>query len=269
MWNCVGACREGPGWQSNVWGGYLLGPGADGWNLSVPVRKCKPDQIFSFPYKSEGGHWEGVLSMWAQLGSRAGPAPDGALGQVSSNIGSFCNRQMRGFDLSSFQLELNILNVSVAVKRIVLWISELLEAVWIIAVKSTLSSGVINSYIMYPTSLGSQDGTWKEAQPCAIPALPEDHCAFKGDAFCPRTVMVRAGLLLMCQFCHETFGDIFLHLSSSLPFLWCPSHQALVSPRTLLMLGLLELFFASVFAEIFDCCVIMDATWKNLPSSWD
>lgn len=31
--------------------------------------------------------------------------------------------------MSSFQLELSILNLSVAVKRIVLWISELLEAV--------------------------------------------------------------------------------------------------------------------------------------------
>lgn len=95
----------------------------------------------------------------------------------------FYSRQMGGFDLSSFQLELNILNLSVAVKRIVLWISELLEAVWIIAVKSTPNSGVINSYIMYPTSLGSQDVTWKETQPRAIPALLEDHCAFKGWCF--------------------------------------------------------------------------------------
>lgn len=66
----------------------------------------------------------------------------------------------------------------------------------------------------------------------------------KGDAFCLRTIMVRAGLLLLCQFHHKTYGGIFLHLSPSLPFLWCPSHQTLTKPRTLLMLGLLELFFA-------------------------
>lgn len=81
----------------------------------------------------------------------------------------------------------------------------------------------------------------------------------KDDAFLPGTIMVRAGLLLLCWFHHETYGSTFLCLSPSLLFL-CLSHQDLVKPRTVLTLGLLELFFASGIAEIFNCCVIMDAT---------
>lgn len=214
--------------RARVQGGCLLSPAADGWNLSMPLRKCKPDPIFSFPYKFEGGHWEEILlccvsRAWLLLLPRAVlwtacPSPWWNCGSGQQEYWLLLQQTDEGFDLSSFQLELNILNLSVAVKRIVLWISELLEAVWITAVKSTPNSGVINSYIMYPTSLGSQDVTWKETQPCAIPAVPEDHCAFQGWCFFPRTMMVRAGLLLMCQFPHETYRGIFLHPSLPFPF---------------------------------------------------
>lgn len=53
------------------------------------------------------------------------PAPDRAVSLVSRNIGCFVSGQMRVLIFSSFQLERNTLNLSVAVKRIVLWISEL------------------------------------------------------------------------------------------------------------------------------------------------
>lgn len=62
------------------------------------------------------------------------PAPDQAVSLVSRNIGCSFSGQMRAlifffFFLPSFQLEPSTPNLSVAVKRIVLRISELLEAV--------------------------------------------------------------------------------------------------------------------------------------------
>lgn len=194
------------------------------------------------------------------------PSPWWSCGSGQQEFWLFLQQTDEGFDLSCFQLELNIPNVSVAVRRIVFWISELLEAVWITAVKSMPNSNVINSYIMYPTSLGSQDVTWKEIQPRAVPALPEDHCAFKGWCFLSQE---HCGPGRFVAGVSVPSWDSRRHLSAPFPFpsfLWCPSRQALVKPRTLLMLGLLELFFASVFAEIFSCCVIMDTTWNNSPA---
>lgn len=212
--------------RAHVWGGCLLGPGAHGWNLSVPVRKFKPDPIFSFPYKFEGGLWEEVFlccvsTAWLLLLPRAVlwtacPSPWWSCGSGQQEYWLFLQQTDEGFDLSSFQLELNIPNLSVAVKRIVLWISELLEAVWIIAVKSMPNSGVINSYIMYPTSLGSQDVTWKEIKPHAIPALPEDHCVFRG--WCPLS-QDHCGQGRFVPDVSVPSRDLWRHLSASFPFL--------------------------------------------------
>lgn len=85
----------------------------------------------------------------------------------------------------------------------------------------------------------------------------------KDDVFLPGAVTVGAGLLLLCWFHHKTYGSTFLCLSPSFLFLWCLSHQDLIKPRMLLTVGLLELFFASVMAEIFNYCVIVDAGWNN------
>lgn len=181
----------------------------------------------------------------------------------------FLQQTDEGFDLPSFQLELSILNLSVAVKRIVLWISELLEAVWIIAVKSTPKSGVINSYIMYPTSLGSQDVTWKETQPLAIPVFVKTTVHLKGDVFWPRSVMVRAGLLLMCQFLHEIYRSIFLHLSSALHFLWCPSHQALGQSKNIAHVKLVGTILCFCVCRNLWLLCNNGCHVKRFPSSWE
>lgn len=83
------------------------------------------------------------------------PSPWLSCGSGQQEYWLFLRWTDEGFDFSSFWLDLDTPNLSVAVKRIVLWISELLEAVRIVAVKSMLNGSVINIYIMSPMSLGN------------------------------------------------------------------------------------------------------------------
>lgn len=97
-------------------------------------------------------------------------------------------------------------------------------------------------------------------QPHAILCHLRTTMHLKDDAFLPGTIMVRAGLWLLCWFHHE----MRKHLSTPFslpPFL--SSDVFLIrtqSNQEPSLLNLLELLFIYAIAEVFNCCVIIDAT---------